>query len=48
MSVAPTHTELSAHPTKMGVTAASSGKELAADNARKTKLWGVIQAFTNG
>ncbi|WWD18999.1 hypothetical protein CI109_103456 [Kwoniella shandongensis] len=48
MSVAPTHTQISEHPGKMGVTSAASGKELEADVQRKMKLWGVIEAFRDG
>ncbi|KAK8854853.1 hypothetical protein IAR55_003592 [Kwoniella newhampshirensis] len=48
MSVAPTHTQISEHPGKMGVTSAASGAELEADVQRKMKLWGVIEAFNDG
>lgn len=48
MSVAPTKSEISANPSKMGVTVAASGKELEADVQKKMKLWGIIQAFNNG
>ena len=43
-----THSELSAHPHKMAVTAAASGSELEHDVQRKMKLWGVIKAFNDG
>ncbi|WWC90750.1 uncharacterized protein L201_005687 [Kwoniella dendrophila CBS 6074] len=48
MSVAPTRSEISAHPSKMGVTTAASGAELEADIQRKLKLWGVVEAFRDG
>ena len=43
-----THTELSAHPSKMGVTVAARSDELEHDVQRKMKLWGVITAFNDG
>ncbi|OCF37895.1 hypothetical protein I316_00119 [Kwoniella heveanensis BCC8398] len=48
MSVKPTHTQISEHPGKMGVTSAASGAELEADIQRKLKLWGVVAAFRDG
>ncbi|WWC93737.1 hypothetical protein V866_000573 [Kwoniella sp. B9012] len=48
MSVAPTKSEITANPSKMGVTTAASGAELEADIQRKLKLWGVVEAFRDG
>ncbi|WRT68357.1 uncharacterized protein IL334_005333 [Kwoniella shivajii] len=48
MSLPATHTEISAHPSRMGVTTAASGAELEADIQRKLKLWGVFEAFRDG
>ncbi|WWC71598.1 uncharacterized protein I206_105556 [Kwoniella pini CBS 10737] len=43
-----TRTEVTANPSKMGVTVAASGAELESDIQRKLKLWGVVQAFRDG
>lgn len=48
MSAGPTKSEISVNPSHNAVTVAASGKELEADIARKTKLWGVIKAFNDG
>jgi len=48
MSLPATHTQVTEHPGKMGVTVAASGKELEADVQKKMKLWGVISAFRDG
>jgi hypothetical protein len=48
MSAPATKTEITEHPSKYGVTVATSGKELEADVQRKMKLWGVVEAFRDG
>ena len=48
MSLPKTYTSISEHPGKMGVTVAASGAELEADVQKKMKLWGVVEAFSDG